>query len=121
MWPFCRLLLLVFGILVVSFHMSIRQGEFAAPIAVTLEGFRDEDVAAARLWAAYVVDTNELVPPSQTGYWKCPPRCTVQVFLQFPEPPQARDGVVRIEIGDKFFALPLGELESAGATYWPAD
>jgi hypothetical protein len=121
MWAFCRLLLLVFGILVVSFHMSIRQGEFAAPIAVTLEGFRDEDVAAARLWAAYVVDTNELVPPSQTGYWKCPPRCTVQVFLQFPEPPQARDGVVRIEIGDKFFALPLGELESAGATYWPAD
>src|SRR6516162_2221383 len=121
MWAFGRLFLLVFGILVVSFHMSIRQGEFAAPIAVTLEDFCDEDIAAARLWAAYVFDANQLVPPSRTSYWKCRPRCTSQVFLQFPKPPQARDGVVRIEIGDKSFALPLAELESAGGTYWPAD
>src|SRR5260370_31109398 len=121
MWILFCLFLWVFVIRFVNFHMSIRQGEFAAPIAVTLEGFRDEDIVAARLRAVYLVDADQLVPTSRTGHWICPPRCILQVFLQFPEPPQASDGIVRIEIGGKSFALPLCELESAGGTYWPAD
>ena len=45
MWMLLRVLLLVAGILVVNFHLALRQGEFTAPISVTLEGLPDDELA----------------------------------------------------------------------------
>ena len=121
MWVYWRLFLLVAGIMLVNFPLAIRQGEFAAPIAVRLEGFSERDIAVCRLRAVYLVDSPEVVPMTRPGYWECPERCISQIYLHFPEPPNASDGMVHLKIGDKAFALPLRELESEEGVYWLSD
>jgi hypothetical protein len=116
MWTFWRVLFLVVGILAVNFHLAIRHGEFAAPISVTLEGFSDKEIASARLWVLYL-SADQMIPPTRAGYWECPPRCISEVLLQFPETPQASDGIVRVQIGDKSFAVPFRELNKEDNVY----
>ncbi len=116
----CRVLLLVAAVLLVNFHLAIRQGEFAAPISVTLEGRSDTDLAEARL-TAYYLGSDAVIAPTRLGFWECPARCTVDVVLQFPEPLKSSDGIVRIDIGDRTFTLPLSELEAHGRAYWLPD
>jgi hypothetical protein len=117
MWVFCRLLLLFVGILVVNLQLSLRQGEFAAPVSVTVEGLTDEEIAGARLLTVDIFDAHKIVEATTPGSWECPPRFIVEVVLQFSDP-QPPTGSVRITIGSETFTMPLQELESLNGTYW---
>jgi hypothetical protein len=112
-----RVLLLIFGVLLVNLHLAVRQGEFALPIAVTLEGVGDE-AAHARLFAYPLSGSEEEVPATRPGVWDCPRRCTVEVVLRFPERLRSGDGLVRLNVGDQAFTLPLKEFEPREGVYW---
>jgi hypothetical protein len=119
MLVFSRVLLLIAGILLVNLQLAIRQGEFAVPVCVDLEGFDAAELATARLRAVYI-GHDDMVKPTRPGHWECPPRGTVNVFLRFAEKP-ASGGTVRIAIGTEVFTLDLGELESNGSECWLPD
>ena len=60
---------------------------------------------------------SEVVSSTRPGYWKCPTRCIAHVRLDFPQPVHESDGMVRIDIGDKPFTLPLRNLDRYGNNY----
>jgi hypothetical protein len=120
MWFKGRILALIVGIVLVNAHMAVRHGDFAVPMTVALEGFSEQEVTGARL--RFVgLGSDDLIAASRPGYWECPPRCAVQIFVVFTESMRGHDGVVRVEMGDQVFSLPLRELESEDGAYWLPD
>src|SRR5205807_1103930 len=117
MWVSCRVLLLVLGVLLVHFQVALRQGEFATPIAVTLESVGYEDTARARLFVYPITGPAEEVLPARPGDWECPRRCIRGVMLRFPEALQSSDGLVRLRIGAHAFTLSLKEFEPRQGVY----
>ncbi len=118
MWTFCRLLLLLVGILLVNFQLAIRQGEFAEPISVTLTGFSALDVAFTRLIASSArSDQPGVIPMTRPGTWDCPPRCIAALALLFAEVPETKTGTVQVKIGAKEFTLTLADFDVDGLTY----
>jgi hypothetical protein len=116
-----RLLLLVAFVLLINFHLALRQGQFATPLAVTLEGLSDEVSARARLFAFYLTGSEEEIRPTSPGVWECPPRCTAELVLRYPEPEHAKSGTVRVKIGAETFTQALSDLQPHGAygeNYW---
>jgi hypothetical protein len=122
MWILGRWVLLVVGVLLVNFDLAVRQGEFALPVSVTLEGFRDSEAANVRLRAFYVGSHQaKLVRPIRPGYWECPPRCILEFSPQFLDGSPDADGIVRIDIGAESFRVPVSDLATDGANYWLPD
>ena len=111
MWM-VRLLLLFVGILAVNFRLAVREAEFAAPVSIRIEGMSAQDVAHARLVLIDIFDSRQVIAPAYPGLWTCPPRCVVEVLLQFPQALPASEGVVSVMIGGESFTCPFQELES---------
>src|ERR1043166_2552470 len=116
----CRLTFLLLGVLVVNFQLAIRQGEFAEPISITLEGFSATEIAGARLFAVYI-GSDQLVPTSSPGVWECPRRCVVTTALYFPEKPATETGIVHVKIGERTWTTPLHKLRWETDAYWLTD
>src|ERR1019366_9832050 len=112
-----RFLLLMLGLLLVNGSLTVRHDNFAIPITVALEGFSEQEFAGTRL-RMIGLGSDDLVAPTRPGYWECPPRCTVQLYIVFKEALPDHKGNVRVNIGEREFALPLRELPSDGAAYW---
>lgn len=116
MWIFCRLFLLMAGVIVVNFQLALRQGEFATPISVRVEGLSERELADARLLVIDLVDSRQFIAPTAPGSWDCPPRCIVEVLLEFPAPVQS-NATVHVTLGSEAFTFQLQELESYHGTY----
>jgi hypothetical protein len=116
MWALCRLLLLLAGVLVVNFQLALRQGEFALPLSVTVVGLNERQLAGARLHLVDLVETPQLITATSPGCWDCPPRCIVEVALQFAEPVPA-NGAVHVKLGGESFTFPLQELDQQNGLY----
>jgi hypothetical protein len=116
MWMVVRLLLLFVGILIVNFQLLLRQGEFAVPLSVAVEGLSDQEAAGARLVTVDLFDVRKVVMPTAAGSWDCPPRLIVEVVLQLPDP-QPTTGAVRVTLGSETFTMALQQLESDKGSY----
>src|ERR1019366_3556681 len=116
MWLAGRLILLVVGLLLINFQLAIRQGEFAAPMSVTLDGFSDSELRSARLHAVYF-GWDQVIAPTRAGSWDLPPRCVIHVVLEFSTPPKM-NSVVCVAIDDEIFGVPLHEFELRDGRYW---